>query len=326
MTIVVEETPGLEKPNLESSRAALSWGAVLGGAVAALAATLVLVLLGSALGFASVSPWASAAAPATALGVGAVVWLVVTQWLSAAFGGYLTGRLRTKWAHPNSDEVFFRDTAHGFLSWAVSTAIVALVVMSAAAGGANIAGSVASGLSQGAMQAAGAAASDPMAYINDTLFRPASNAGTTADAPPESEAAAPAETLEAAPVESATTSPAAPPSMATSAASGMSSAENSGSDADLRAQTTRILGRATTADMPAGDRTYLAEMISTRAGITKAEAEQRIDEAVATVKESAETARKAAVGVAFASALSLLVGAFVAAAAGALGGRHRDEI
>ena len=329
MTVVVEETVySSESPNLESSRSAISWGAIVGGAVAAMSATLILILLGSALGFASVSPWSYASASASALGVGAVIWLVVTQWLSAAFGGYLTGRLRTKWAATNSDEVFFRDTAHGFLSWAVSTAIVALVVMSAAAGGANMAASVASSAAHGATQAAGAAASDPMAYINDTLFRPTSGAeAAAAAAPADTTAAAPAQTTDAAPADNAASAPATPPSsVAASAAEGVGAVANASSDADVRAQSTRILLRATTADMPAGDRTYLAEMIASRTGITQAEAEQRVDDAVATAKETAETARKAAVGVAFASALSLLIGAFVAAVAGALGGRHRDEI
>src|SRR4029453_17552013 len=114
-TIDTVRAGSFETSNLESSRSAVSWAAILGGAVGAISATLVLTALGTALGFASISPWSNAGASATALGVGAVIWLVVTQWLSAAFGGYLTGRLRTKWAANNSDEVFFRDTAQGFL-------------------------------------------------------------------------------------------------------------------------------------------------------------------------------------------------------------------
>ena len=40
-------------------------------------------------------------------------------------GGYLTGRLRTKWVGIRTDEVFFRDTAHGFLAWALATVLMA---------------------------------------------------------------------------------------------------------------------------------------------------------------------------------------------------------
>ena len=34
-----------------------------------------------------------------------------------------TGRLRTKWALIHTDEVYFRDTANGFLAWAVALVI-----------------------------------------------------------------------------------------------------------------------------------------------------------------------------------------------------------
>jgi len=55
----------------------------------------------------------------------AAIWLIITQWLASALGGYLTGRLRTKWVGIRTDEVFFRDTAHGFLAWALATVLVA---------------------------------------------------------------------------------------------------------------------------------------------------------------------------------------------------------
>jgi len=299
MAIVVETAGSdtLETSNLESSRSAVSWAAIVGGAVAAASASLVLVLLGSALGFASISPWPSASASAAAVGVGAVIWLVVTQWLSAAFGGYLTGRLRTKWAAMNSDEVFFRDTAHGFLSWALSTAIVVWILMSAAGGGANIAATLTSGVAQGATQAAGQT-SDPLAYLNDQLFRAAPGAGPAADA--------------------STATPAASPAGTTNG--------SNGANAEMNAESTRILSRGITTDLAPADRTYLAQMVSQRTGLSQADAEKRVDDVIAQAKQAAETARKAATAIAFATALSLLVGAFVASVGGAIGGRHRDEI
>jgi hypothetical protein len=103
-------------PNMESAFSAVRWSAIAGGAFAAAALSLLLVTLGSGIGLSSVSPWTNDSASATALTAGAAVWLIVVQWLSSGFGGYLTGRLRTKWADMHSDEVFFRDTAHGFLS------------------------------------------------------------------------------------------------------------------------------------------------------------------------------------------------------------------
>ena len=114
---------------------------------------------------------AGGSASAAAIGVGAAIWIVVIQWLSSAFGGYLTGRLRTKWAAMGTDEVFFRDTAHGFLAWALATIFVVGFAASVAGGGVERRStSVASGAAQGGVQAA----ADPNAYFVDTLFRPAS--------------------------------------------------------------------------------------------------------------------------------------------------------
>lgn len=91
---------------LESSTPALAWGPVIGGAVAAAATTVLLLLLGSGLGLTMVSPWAGESASFAAVSISAAIWFIVVQWLSSALGGYLTGRLRTKWAGVHSDEVF----------------------------------------------------------------------------------------------------------------------------------------------------------------------------------------------------------------------------
>ena len=110
---------------------AVSWSAISAGAVAAIALTLVLVTLGSAFGLAAVSPWPGAGARASTFTIGAGLWLIVTQWLSAAVGGYLAGRLRTRWHGLHGDEAFFRDTAHGLITWALATVIVAMVALAA---------------------------------------------------------------------------------------------------------------------------------------------------------------------------------------------------
>ena len=60
------------------------------------------------------------------------VALVATQWISACLGGYITGRLRTRWVGTHAHEVFFRDTAHGFITWCVATLVLASGVVSAA--------------------------------------------------------------------------------------------------------------------------------------------------------------------------------------------------
>src|SRR5580704_11805892 len=130
-----------------AGKSAASWPAILAGAFVAVSASLILVVLGSGLGFAAVSPWPGHGASATGLTVSSAIWLIVTQWISAALGGYVAGRLRTKWTGTHTHEVFFRDTAHGLITWSVATVFVAWV----------IAGSASSGLGAGMRAAAGGA-------------------------------------------------------------------------------------------------------------------------------------------------------------------------
>jgi hypothetical protein len=106
-------------------RSAVSWGAIIAGATAAAALSLVLLVLGTGLGLAVVSPWSGEGASAKTVGVSSIVWVCVTQLASAALGGYLAGRLRTRWVGTDIDEVYFRDTAHGFLAWALATIVAA---------------------------------------------------------------------------------------------------------------------------------------------------------------------------------------------------------
>jgi hypothetical protein len=150
----------------------VSWPAVFAGAFAAAALSLVLLALGTGIGLSSISPWSNAGASASAIGIGAIVWLVITQSLAGTMGGYLAGRMRTKWTNTHTHEVYFRDTAHGFLVWAVGLVITAGFLASAATslvgGGAQL-GVVSSGNAVG-NQARGQA-SDPNDYFLYTLFR-----------------------------------------------------------------------------------------------------------------------------------------------------------
>ena len=106
---------------------AASWGAIFAGAVVAVATSLILLTLGAGLGFAAMSPWPGQGVAGSTFTISAAIWLIVTQWLSAAMGGYITGRLRHRWLATHTHEVFFRDTAHGLVTWAVATIAVAAV-------------------------------------------------------------------------------------------------------------------------------------------------------------------------------------------------------
>ena len=111
-------------PEVASSQSGVSWAAIFAGGITAAAISVILVLFGTGLGLASVSPWAGAGVTAATFTVMAAIWLILVQWISAAFGGYMAGRLRVKWVAVHTEEVFFRDTAHGFLAWALGTLIV----------------------------------------------------------------------------------------------------------------------------------------------------------------------------------------------------------
>ena len=284
--------------SVESSSSAISWGAIIAGAFAASTLTVILMLLGSGLGLTMTSPWSGAGASITTFAVSTAVWLVVVQWLSSAVGGYLAGRLRTKWAGIHTDEVYFRDTAHGFLAWALATILVVGVLgtaLSSALGtGVQAASTVASGAALGASagasaNAGGAPSNNAAAYLVDSLFRPAD------------------------------------PARLASA--------NAQNDAEAAAQASRILiAGAAAGEVSADDKTYLAQLVAARTGLSEADAKARVDaiiaksqETKAKAQQAADTARKASATFALVGALSLAIGAFIASAAAALGGRQRDD-
>src|SRR6476660_5523074 len=157
------------------SQSAVSWAAVIAGGVAAVAITLLLVALGTGIGLSSVSPWSSSNLSSTTFTLLAAVWLIIVQWLSSGLGGYLAGRLRTKWTTLHTDEVFFRDTAHGFLAWALASIIVAAFATSSVSSAVSSAGraisTVAGSAASTATQAAANQPSSSSDYFLDTLFR-----------------------------------------------------------------------------------------------------------------------------------------------------------
>ena len=239
--------------------------------------------LGSGIGLSSVSPWTALNPSATTFTLLAAVWLIIVQWLSSALGGYISGRLRTKWTGIHTDEVFFRDTVHGFLAWALASVLVVAfatssissAVSSAGRAISNVAGSAAST----ATQAAANQSSGSNGYFVDALFRK--------DRP-----------------------------------------DANTSSQDARAEGARIIARAVAnGNLEPGDRTYLAELVASRTGLSQEDAEKRIDDTMAQIKaaedkakQAADAARKASAKASFYLFFSMLIGAFIASTAGAIGG------
>jgi hypothetical protein len=154
----------------EANSSGMSWAAVIAGGFVTAALSLILLALGTGLGLSSVSFWSNVGVSSSTIGNAAIVWLILMQIMSASMGGYLAGRLRTKWVHVHTDEVYFRDTAHGFLAWAVALVITAAFLASAAS---SMVGARASAAPESKVTGAQGDARDfsPNEYFIDTLFR-----------------------------------------------------------------------------------------------------------------------------------------------------------
>ena len=313
MTIASFASPNPNTPDFASTRSAsaVSWGAIIAGAAAAAALSLILLILGTGLGLSAVSPWSQSGVSATTFGVSTILWLALTQLLASGMGGYLAGRLRTKWVSVHTDEVYFRDTAHGFLAWAVAslataallTSTIGAIMGSGAQLGATVAASGAAMVAgQGLATAdAGNGSAGPTGYYIDSLFR--------ADA-------------------GANSAPANGPS-------GAPSSPDSGT-AGLTAEAGRILANGLrNGALAADDMRYLGQRVAHRTGLSAADAEMRVGStftrlqsalrnAEATAKEAADKARNASAYAALWLFISLLIGAFVASLAATFGGRQRD--
>jgi hypothetical protein len=284
----------------ETLGSAVSWPAIIAGAAVASALSLALLALGAGLGLVSVSPWSHNNFSVTTFGILAAAWFIAVQLFTSGVGGYLAGRLRTRWVSVHNDEVYFRDTAHGLIVWAVGAVVTTLLLTSAAssvasgvttagASAVQASGNVAAGLASQLAGRASSSATDPSRYFTDMLFR--------------------------------TDHPAA-----------------SGDAVASQAEVGRILAiDALSGDMPAADKTYVAQVVAARTGLSDADAEKRLsdvvaqaksakDKAVDAAKTAADAARKTGVYVALWAFVSLLIGAFSASYMATLGGRIRDDL
>jgi len=298
-----------------NSASAVSWGAIFAGAAAAASLALMLLMLGAGLGLTSISPWENQGLAAGTVGIAAIAWLTFTQIVASGMGGYLAGRLRTKWVDTHTNEIYFRDTAHGFLTWAVALLVSAVLltttISSLIGGSAKIVGSVAGGATATAVNNAGEGSSmlskSSMEYFTRSLFRasgstPAGNSNASGNdvmamnqpAPPKAE-----------------------------------------SPAQLAEVTGIFANSIYSGALPKDDLTYVAQLVSQNTGISQQEAEQRVqavyDKAQANLKEAkdkaqqaADAARKTTSYVTLWSFISLLIGAFVASLCATYGGRQRD--
>jgi len=179
---------GEHSPRNEAHSSGVSWGAVIAGAFVAAALALILLALGAGIGISSISPWAGGDAAATRIGMAVVIWLILTQIIASSVGGYLAGRLRTKWVNLHTDEVYFRDTAHGFLVWSVGLVIAAAFLATASTAMIGRANQIGAGEGATSAQRSGAVLG-ANGYFVDELFRPEARAANQNNAAARDEAA-----------------------------------------------------------------------------------------------------------------------------------------
>jgi hypothetical protein len=274
------------------AQAGVSWAAIAAGAVAAAALALVLLAFGAGLGLSSVSPWSDSGVSASTFKTGSGIYLVIVAVMSSAVGGYLAARLRTKWVGVHSHEVFFRDTAHGFLAWAFATLLSASALSSAT-----------SYLATGTAAGIGGAASQTSRSVNpadiyvDKLLRP-----------------------------NVAAQPASPPASSTDATNANASSPNNANPNQSRAEVLRLWTASfrDNQDLSATDKTYVAGVVAARTGMSQADADKRVNDVITEAKTAADTARKGAAKLSFWLTAAMLFGAFAASLAAVEGGSLRD--
>jgi len=278
-------TTGLEAPETST----VSWGAVIGGGILSAALALFLTALGVGLGLSSISPWSDQGVSATTFSVSAGIYIVCVSMLANAVGGYVAGRMRHTWAGVHNDEIYFRDTAHGALSWGFALVLGATVLGAATTH--ILAGASAGLIPAAGAGAAGVAQSQPADVYVDSLLRP-------------------------------------DPAQTNSGAQGGVGTPTAGSDTrDSRGEVSRIFAPILRkgGSISNEDRTYLVKMVSARTGLSQPEAEKRVDDTVAKAKKAADEARKAAAKMALWLAASMIAGALAAMLGATEGGVLRDS-
>jgi hypothetical protein len=284
----------------------LEWGPVIAGAFGAAAISFLLLTFGAAVGLSVTSPWPNQGVSLTVAAWAVVWWTVLVQIGSFAAGGYLAGRMRSRWGDSTSEEGQFRDSAHGFLVWALGVLIGATVLAMTTGGVVKTATQSAGTVAVGAASNPAALAMAPTDYAVDLLLRPSPRVAT---ATPAAAAGTPAAAGTSAP------------------------AQQRADDVALRAEASRIFAASIkNQEFSRRDRDYLTQVVTARTGLPETEAQQRVDAAMneardleIRARQAANQARKAAVIAGFIAAASLLVSLVVACLAAGLGGKHRDE-
>jgi nucleoid DNA-binding protein len=247
----------------------VEWSAIFAGAMLTSAIIVLMTAFGSAIGLSLVSPY-HGPSPILFYVVLALwfTWITVSSFVA---GGYVTGRLRRPIEGATPHEVHVRDGAHGLVVWAVAVVIgtaLATFSLSSAVTTLSLSSAIKGGsdlVKSGASAMASSVGlnADPMGYEVDTLLRSDGN----------------------------------------TAAGKSASAGNSVTVEPSRRDAAHVLAMAAVHGSLSGDdRIYVARAIAAHGGLSRADAEKRVDAIFVQVKAAAdkvrdatETARKAGI-------------------------------
>jgi hypothetical protein len=281
----------------QSNLSAVAWSAVFAGAATAASLWMILMILGTGLGLSSIPQWLNADTSTNTIGVAAIAWLAFSTLTASGMGGYIAGRFRTRWLGVPRDEVWFRDTAHGFLAWAVSALVTAILLTtligSVVSDGQDVGAASADSASRAELTAVrtnGGGMNDRLAYYIDTLYR-------------------------------------------TNTTNGQRYVPSAAATAEIANVFTNALHQGS---LPAADVRYLGATVAEQTGLSQDDAQTRVADTFGQLQSRigeldvgertlAEQARKAAATAAIWMFISLLAGAFLASLMAIFGGRQRDE-
>jgi hypothetical protein len=270
-----------------SASSRFSWTAAIAGAFAATAVTFLIISLGSGIGLSVASPYRVSPSSTTLTLIGAI-WLLMAQAFGFACGGYLAARMRSHFVDDAGDEGRFRDAAQGFLVWSLGVGITVLFVALAGLYTASTATNASANLIAAA--ANGSENGGSVTNATDYFVDMLFRPGASAN-----------------------------PGGAN---------DNAATNNQSRAEAGRVLAHAIAqGQLSNDDRTYLAQLVSQRTGLSQDEAQQRVtnveNQARETAKQAADKAAKAGAYLSFWTFMSLLFGAVAAVLGGILGGESR---
>lgn len=296
----------------DTTASGVSWASIFAGAAAAASLSLILLILGVGFGFQAISPWFHSGFSTTAIGIASILWLTFSQIAASGLGGYLAGRLRIKWVTVHTDEVYFRDTAHGFMAWAIATLATAALLGAVVSNVVSIGVSASTTLASNALGKAGVgevAANPASQALPSTSFGNISTSDSVLDYRVDS-----------------------------LFRSNQLTTDTAGDYSVAWLEASRIFANGLRAkSLPSEDQQYLVRIIAQWTGLSPVDAEKRVSDVFnkahtaimdkeQNAKQIADQARKAAAYSALWMFVALLSGAFVASLAATFGGRQRDRV